>query len=62
MLTVEGARVQARGHVERGVPLRVLKRLGWAAHTVRLAVVCNKLLLLPPLNWNLSVLFLTCDR
>lgn len=32
------------------------------AHTVCLVFVCNKLLLLPPLNWNLSVLFLTCDR
>ena len=26
------------------------------------SVQVNKLLLLPPLNWNLSVLFLTCDR
>lgn len=32
------------------------------AHTVCLVGICNKLLLLPPLTWNLSVLFLTCDR
>lgn len=32
------------------------------AHTVCLVGVCNKLLLLPALTWNLSVLFLTCDR
>lgn len=54
-----GPRPGAAGEPE---PLATPSTWLGTAQTVCLVVVCNKLLLLPPLNWNLSVLFLTCDR